>query len=169
MNPYENTTCETEIDLGPSLGVTINQLRNASRQVKNTVQVNILMKNPILVILISLIACTQLWAKTERRYGKIEVNKEFTIENISEANVKITIINKEGNHYIRSWYKHGWNNKQKDYLIQGPVKSISLDHNKIQVTHDWTKKSDIAATIYMINNHGEAIKVDVITHIDLTW
>ena len=106
-----------------------------------------------------------------RRYGKLTEGKKFLIENIYEREVEVVIIKKKDKFYIRSWYTHGWKREQRDYIIPGPVTGLRLDHNKIEVTHihSLASKEELVSSIFMINKHGEAKKVDVTTMTDLTW
>jgi len=106
---------------------------------------------------------------SEREPVNVKLGVEFKIKNISGTEVTVSIVEKAGKHYIRSTYHHAGMSEPRDYVITNAVDFVSTSGRGIQIWFPHAAEAKIAGTVYVINNHGEAVKVDDITTTDLTW
>ena len=97
-----------------------------------------------------------------------KLGEEFKIKNISGIEVSVMIVERDGKQHIRSTYHHGWQSELREYPILSAISSISIRGSAINVFFS-TPGKKLAGAIYVINAHGEAVKVDDITQMDLTW
>jgi lysophospholipase L1-like esterase len=99
----------------------------------------------------------------------VKLGEEFKIKNISGTEVTVSIVERSGKHYIRSKYHHGSRSELRDYAVTNAVKYVSTSDRAISIWFPHTPDAKLAGAVYVINNHGEAVKVDDITMVDLTW
>jgi hypothetical protein len=103
------------------------------------------------------------------KQSDVKIGEEFKISNISGTEVAVTIVERAGTHYIRSTYHHGWTSEIRQYVVSNNVASAWTRDRTICVSFPRKPKRDPIGAVYVINNHGEAVKVDDITVTDLTW
>lgn len=109
-------------------------------------------------------------------HGFITVGQEFAVNNISGTEVKATVIITNEQAFICSHYHHGWTTEGRRYSITNSFTGIFIRGCAINVlfslsptnTFSVGPKRSVGA-VYVVNNHGEVVKVDDITNVDLTW
>ena len=98
-----------------------------------------------------------------------KLGKEFKIKNISGVEVTVVIVERDRKQHIRSTYHHQGESELREYPISRAISSISISGSAINVFFSTTPGEKLAGAVYVINSHGEAVKVDDITQVDLTW
>ena len=98
-----------------------------------------------------------------------KLGQEFKIKDISGTEVTVSIVEKAGRHYIRSPYHHGWTTEVRDYAVTNAIRFVSVSDRAINIWFPLSPDAKVAGAVYVINTHGEPVKVDEITIVDLTW
>jgi F420-0:gamma-glutamyl ligase-like protein len=98
-----------------------------------------------------------------------KVGQEFKIKNISGTDVTVSIVEKDKKHHIRSTYHHGWEREVRDHAITNALAHFFISDRTINIIFPQVPDAKLVGAVYVINNHGEAVKVDDITKTDLTW
>jgi hypothetical protein len=99
----------------------------------------------------------------------VKFGEEFKIKSISGTEVTVSVVEKDGKHYIRSRYHRGWTSELRDYAITNAVQFVATSGGAIDIFFPHAADAKMVGAVYVINNHGEAVKVDDITMVDLTW
>lgn len=113
---------------------------------------------------------------SESNHGFITVGQEFSISNIAGTKVKATVISTNGQTFICSHYHHGWTMERRQYAITNSFSCMLVRGCAIEVFFSMSPTNTFSpgpkrsvGAVYVINGHGEVIKVDDITNVDLTW
>ena len=111
--------------------------------------------------------------KLKQNTGKVEftikLGEDFKIKDIGGSEVKAAVIEKDGAYYIRSQYHRIWKaNELRDYPVAKSISTLFVRDRAIYVFSKDRADEKMAGAVYVINTHGEAVKVDDITMADLT-
>jgi hypothetical protein len=104
-----------------------------------------------------------------REHVAVKLGEEFKIKNISGTEVMISIVEYRGKHYVRSRYHYGGVTGIRDWAITNTVSHVTVSDCAINIWFPHLADAKLAGAVYVINDHGEAVKVDDVTWVDLTW
>jgi|GEM_PF-5167544 len=101
--------------------------------------------------------------------SSITIGKPFKVRNVSGVEEEVSLVEKDDKYYLRSTYQHGFQSEVREYLVGTNVEFAHIVDRGIDIFFARKPDAKIAGVVFIINGHGEALKVDDITQTDLTW
>src|SRR4051794_23801182 len=112
----------------------------------------------ILLSIATLTALTAVQSHAWIQTLSAKLGEEFKIKNTSGHEVTVSIVERAGKPYIRSRYHHGFTSEIREYAVSNSIESVSTSECAITIFFSPKTDPKLVGAVYVINNHGEAVK-----------